>query len=135
MLARFLRALLLDSGVLGSNVDQEVQSFFKAIEKEGLQGGKGGKNEVGEPQHIHAPGIQQEPDRKFGIAPDHTANGLQCKFATKRVHDHLSQGLTQSTRDARQTYRAPALETAIPLHPHRPLELFATLPPHWRPHE
>jgi hypothetical protein len=34
-------SLLLDFGVLGSNVVREVQCFFKTIEKEGLQGGKG----------------------------------------------------------------------------------------------
>src|SRR5215467_15231734 len=58
---RFTRALLLDSGVLSSNVVREVQCFFKVIEKQWLQGRKGDKNEVGQPQHIHAPGIQQEP--------------------------------------------------------------------------
>jgi len=51
----------LDSGVLGSNVVREVECFFKAIEKEGLQGEKGDKKEVGQPQQIHDPGIQQEP--------------------------------------------------------------------------
>ena len=54
-------ALLLDSGGFGSNVVREVPSFFQAIEKEGLQGGKGNKHEVEQPQHIHDPGIQQEP--------------------------------------------------------------------------
>jgi hypothetical protein len=34
---------------------------LKAIEKERLQGGEGDKNKVGQPQHIHDPGIQQEP--------------------------------------------------------------------------
>ena len=37
----YLRALLLDSGVLGSNVVREGQCFFKTVEKEELQGGKG----------------------------------------------------------------------------------------------
>jgi len=60
----FPDSLLVDSGVLGSTVVREVPYFFKAIEKEGLQGGKGDKNEVGQPQHIHAPGIQQEPPTK-----------------------------------------------------------------------
>jgi hypothetical protein len=53
--------LLLDSGVLGSNVAREVPCLFKITEKEGLQGGKYDKNEVGQPQHVHDPGIQQEP--------------------------------------------------------------------------
>src|SRR5262249_45044398 len=35
-------------------------SLLKAIEKEGLQGGKGDNNWVGRPRHIHDPGIQQE---------------------------------------------------------------------------
>jgi hypothetical protein len=36
-------------------------SLLQAIEKEGLQGGKGDSNWVGRPRHIHDPGIQQEP--------------------------------------------------------------------------
>jgi len=55
------QTLLLDSGVFGSNVVREGQCFFKTIEKEGLQGGKGDEHEVEQPQHIHDPGIQQEP--------------------------------------------------------------------------
>src|SRR5215831_3782319 len=51
---------VLDSGGLGANVVREVQSLFKAIEKEGLQAGKGDNHKVGRPRHIHDPGIQQE---------------------------------------------------------------------------
>jgi hypothetical protein len=51
----------LDAGVFGSTVVREVPYFSKAIAQEGLQGGKGGKHEVEQPQHIHDPGIQQEP--------------------------------------------------------------------------
>ena len=58
-------SFLLDSGVLGSNVVREGQCFFKTIEKEGLQGGKGDEHEVDQPQHIHDPGIQQEPRDKL----------------------------------------------------------------------
>jgi hypothetical protein len=36
---------------------------LKAIEKEGLQGGKGDNNWVGRHRHIHDPGIQQESMR------------------------------------------------------------------------
>src|SRR5262249_27056241 len=63
-------SLLLDSGVGGSNVVQEGPCFFKTIEKEGLQGGKGDENEAGQPQHIHDPGIPQEPSRFAGAALD-----------------------------------------------------------------
>jgi hypothetical protein len=52
---------------LGSNVAREGPCFFKATEKEGLQGGKYDKNEVGQPQHIHDPGIQQEPQQIYTI--------------------------------------------------------------------
>ena len=53
--------LFLEAGVFGSNVVREVPYFFQAIAKEALQGGKGDKHEVEQPQHIHDPGIQQEP--------------------------------------------------------------------------
>jgi len=39
-----LESLFLDSGVLCSNVVRESQRIFKAMEKEGLQGGEGDKS-------------------------------------------------------------------------------------------
>src|SRR5262249_48721677 len=57
----FRRSLLLDSGVFGSNVAREGHCLFKAMDKEGLRGGKGDNNEVRRPRYIHDPGIQQEP--------------------------------------------------------------------------
>jgi Tn3 transposase DDE domain len=54
-------SLLVDSGVLRSPAIREVQRIFKAIEKEGLQGGERDKGRVVRHRHLHAPGIPQEP--------------------------------------------------------------------------
>jgi len=51
----------LDSGGFGSNVVRAGQCLVKAIEKWGLQGGKGDNKEVAWARHLHDPGIQQEP--------------------------------------------------------------------------
>src|SRR5262249_38022869 len=83
------------------------------------------KQPLGVPEPTH-------PIRHSPLLPPLLACGV---YAHALVHHHLSQRLTQSSRDARQRHRAPALAKAIPLHPHRPPALFATLPPHWHPHE
>jgi hypothetical protein len=72
--------LLLESGVLGSNVVQEASCLSQAIEKEGLQGGKGVNNEDGRPQHMHDPGIQQEPNHLTTVRADH--HSIQSQHET-----------------------------------------------------
>ena len=37
---------------------REGQGLYQAMDKDGLQGGKGDNNAVGRPRHIHDPGIQ-----------------------------------------------------------------------------
>src|SRR5262245_8859580 len=44
---------------------EKCTSLLKAVEKEGLQGGKGDNSWVGRHRHIHDPGIQQEPGRNM----------------------------------------------------------------------
>ena len=51
----------LDSGGLCSHVARQAELIFEAIEKSGLHGGEPGKSRVVGHQHIHDPGIQQEP--------------------------------------------------------------------------
>ena len=53
--------LFLDSEVLCSHVARQAELIFEAIEKSGLHGGEPGKSRVVRHQHIHDPGIQQEP--------------------------------------------------------------------------
>ena len=51
-------------GIFGSHVVREGPSFFQAMAQEGLQGGKGGKHEVAQPQPIHAPSPDYSQTRK-----------------------------------------------------------------------
>src|SRR5262245_57788706 len=44
-------------------------SLLKAMEKDGLQGGKDDSNGVGRHRHIHDPGIQQEPWMDTQLVP------------------------------------------------------------------
>ena len=53
--------LFLDSGLFCFHVVRQAALIFEAIEKSGLHGGEPGKSRVVRHQHIHDPGIQQEP--------------------------------------------------------------------------
>jgi len=95
------RTLLLDSGVFGSNVAREGHCLFKAMDKEGLRGGKGDNNEARRPRHIHAPGIQQEPQYNVALLrpashgrdepPTSAAHVLGVAQGHKRLSDSIGE--------------------------------------------
>jgi hypothetical protein len=66
-----------------------IKWLFKAIEKERLQGGKGDNKEIGRPQHIHDPGIQQEPISNEQIAQELALNGSDVHQMTAQLREGI----------------------------------------------
>jgi len=56
-----VRQAALISVLFCFHVVRQAALIFEAIEKSGLHGGEPGKSRVVRHQHIHDPGIQQEP--------------------------------------------------------------------------
>ena len=92
--------------------------MFKAIEKEGLQGGKNGKSRVVRHRHIHDPGIQQEPH--FYREPSESDDASELLIGTVRKNDaKLPAVCIRTPRRMKMTSCCPATQKKDRLPPKR----------------